>query len=155
MNKQNLVINTVEPSAIFWFAVIAMTLFFVASLGAAAYLLWRSPGWSIGDALSEEADPQAPVAAGQKPILIASASRTIAMLGLLVMMGTVVGVAYFALFALFYERSLDNLTKLSPLFYGAAALFAPYAVNQIRGAVAGIGGSGERATASGSAKVAV
>jgi hypothetical protein len=153
MNKQNWVINTVEPSAIFWFAIIAMTLFFVASLGAAAYLLWRSPGWSIGDALSEEADPQFPVAPGQKPILIASASRTIAMLGLLVMMGTVVGVAYFALFALFYERSLENLTKLSPLFYGAAALFAPYAANQIRAAVVGIGNGVNRTPAGDGAKV--
>ena len=59
-------------------------------------------------------------------------------LGLIVLMGAVVGLSYFVLWALFYERSLDELTKVGPLFYGAAALFAPYAVNQIRSAVTGL-----------------
>jgi hypothetical protein len=89
--------------------------------------------------LSEEADPQAPVAPGQKPILLASASRTIALFGLLVLMGALVGVAYFVLWALFYGQPLDNLTNLAPVFYGAASLFAPYAVNQVRSAVVGLG----------------
>jgi hypothetical protein len=139
MEKQSLALSAVEPNAIFWFAVIAMSLFFVASLTAVTFLLKRCPAWSIGDALSEEADPQAPVAPGQKPILLASASRTIALFGLLVMMGGLVGVAYFVLWALFYRQPLDNLTKLGPVFYSAAALFAPYAVNQVRSAVVGLG----------------
>jgi hypothetical protein len=152
MEKQNLVLSSIEPNAIFWFAVIAMSLFFVASLTAVTFLLKRCPAWSIGDALSEEADPQAPVAPGQKPILLASASRTIALFGLLVMMGALVGVAYFVLWALFYGQPLDNLTKLSPVFYGAASLFAPYAVNQVRSAVVGLGAAGKAAVVQQGAK---
>ena len=57
----------------------------------------------------------------------------------IVLMGAVVGLSYFALWALFYGQSLDELTKVGPLLYGAAALFAPYAVNQIRSAVVGLG----------------
>ena len=57
----------------------------------------------------------------------------------IVLMGAVVGLSYFALWALFYGQSLDELTKVGPLLYGAAALFAPYAVNQIRGAISGLG----------------
>jgi len=53
--------------------------------------------------LLEEASPQAVHAQGQKPILIASASRTIAMFGLLVLMGTVLG-----LWALFYGQGSEN-----------------------------------------------
>jgi hypothetical protein len=100
----------------------------------------------------DEVDPQAPVAPGQKPILLASASRTIALFGLLVLMGALVGVAYFVLWALFYGQPLDNLTKLAPVFYGAASLFAPYAVNQIRSAVAGLGSATKPAAAQQAAK---
>jgi hypothetical protein len=48
MGKQNLVLSAVEPNAIFWFAVIAMSLFFVAPLSAVTFLLKRCPAWSIG-----------------------------------------------------------------------------------------------------------
>ena len=143
MNLQTVTTLVQPPSAAFWFSTIAMSTFFVASTGATLLLLKRSPSWSIGDALSEEANSQATLAPGQKPILLSSASRTIAMFGLLVLMGTVVGLSYFVLWALFYGQSLAELTKLGPLFYGAAALFAPYAVNQIRSAVVGLGGAGK------------
>jgi hypothetical protein len=143
MNLHSVTTVVQPPSAAFWFSTVAMSTFFIASIGATLLLLKRSPSWSIGDALSEEANPQGALAPGQKPLLISSASRTIAMFGLLVLMGTVVGLAYFVLWALFYEQSLDELTKLGPLFYGAAALFAPYAVNQIRSAVVGLGAAGK------------
>jgi hypothetical protein len=138
MNQQTLTSVTQAPSAIFWFSTVAMSAFFVAAIGATMLLLKRSPTWSIGDALSEEADAQDARTPGQKPVLVASSSRTIALFGMIVLMGAVVGLSYFALWALFYGQSLDELTKLGPLFYGATALFAPYAVNQIRSAVAAV-----------------
>jgi hypothetical protein len=137
MNPLNLVSSSTEPRMIFWFAATAMSLFFVASISATIVLLKRCPGWSIGDALSEEANPQGALAPGQKPLLIASASRIIALVGTLVLMGAVIGISYFVLWALFYEQSLDSLSKLGPLFYGAEALFAPYVVNQAREALTG------------------
>src|SRR5450432_2624690 len=143
--NQTVTTITEAPSAIFWFSTVAMSAFFVAAIGATMLLLKRSPSWSIGDALSEEAASQGPPAPGQKPILIASSSRTIALFGLIVLMGAILGLSYFILWALFYGQSIAELTELGPLFYGAAALFAPYAVNQIRSAVVGLGGSAKPA----------
>jgi hypothetical protein len=128
-----------------------MSAFFVAAIGATMFLLRRSSSWLVGDALSEEAAAQGAPAPGQKPILIASSSRTIALFGMIVLMGVVVGLSYFVLWALFYGQSLDELAKLGPLFCGAAALFAPYAVNQIRSAVTAV--TGARATANGGSAV--
>jgi hypothetical protein len=42
--------------------------------------LFKSPNWYLRDALSEEAGE--PLPAGQKPVLVASNSRLIALLGL-------------------------------------------------------------------------
>jgi hypothetical protein len=143
MNLQAVAAAAEAPGGIFWFSAVAMSTFFVVSIGATMLLLKRSPSWSIGEALSEQANPQAAPAAGQKPILVASSSRTIALFGMIVLMGAVVGLSYFVLWALFYGQPLDELAKLGPLFYGAAALFAPYAVNQIRSAVVGLGAAAQ------------
>jgi len=68
--------------------------------------------------------------------MVASASRTIAMFGLFVVVGTTMGISFYILWALFYGQSLDALQKLTPFFFSSAAIFAPYAANQMKEAFA-------------------
>lgn len=131
--EPNAAVSAPDPLVPYVIAIIVMTLFGLVTLGGFLRTLKYSTTWMIGDALSEEAGNQPPVLPpGMKPIMVASASRTIALFGLFVIMTGVVGVAYYIVWALFYGRSLADLQKLMPFFYGSAALFAPYAVNQMK-----------------------
>lgn len=119
-------------SSAFEFATVIMTLFAAAALIAFVRALSRSTTWSLGDALSEEAGNQPPLPPGTRPVMVASASRTIALFGLFMMMSTVLGIGYYIVWALFHGRDLNALEKMTPFFYGSAAIFAPYAVNQMK-----------------------
>src|SRR5262245_54337784 len=84
-----------DPRGAFTLAAVAMTAFAVVTILGFLAALGRSPTWSIGDALSEEAGNQPMLPPGQKPIMVASVSRTIALFGLFVIMTGVFGIAYF------------------------------------------------------------
>lgn len=98
--------------------------------------LVRSPGWSLGDALSEEVDLTNDQGVPIR-VLRASSSRLIAFAGLMVMLFMYFG---FGLFLLYYFGTgqkvpttlVDNLQKF---MLAGVAMFTPYAVNQVRAAV--------------------
>lgn len=98
--------------------------------------LVRSPGWSLGDALSEEVDLTNDQGVPIR-VLRASSSRLIAFAGLMVMLFMYFG---FGMFLLYYFGTgqkvpttlMDNLQKF---MVAGVAMFTPYAVNQVRAAV--------------------
>jgi hypothetical protein len=95
--------------------------------------LRHAPGWSLGDALSEEAGNQPnPLPAGQKPIMVASSSRLIALLGLSVILVLFLGFGYMFIWDHFFQpdKTIDSKSVLTFLF-GGATMFAPYLANQL------------------------
>jgi len=114
---------------VFWVVTILLFLFLVVTfLG-----LLRSKDWSLADAVSEEAGNQpAMLPAGQKPIMVASSSRLVALLGLLGILTMFIGTGYHLLWSLFCGKTLPPLWEVMRFFYGGAAMFAPYLINQLK-----------------------
>jgi len=114
------------------FTLVVVSLFLIGALLWLLMGLARNPAWTIADAVSEEAGNQpATLPVGVKPIMVASSSRLIAMLGLIVLIGMSIGVGYGMIWSMFTHQQMQMQGLLS-YFYGMAALFAPYAVNQLR-----------------------
>lgn len=73
------------------------------------------------------AAPEPPPASPQ----VGSFSRTAGAIGGMALAAAVIGIAYWVLYALFYEANLDKLEGLGTFFLSGSALFAPYAFNQL------------------------
>jgi hypothetical protein len=114
---------------VFWIVTILLfVLLMVTFLG-----LSRHKDWSLADAISEEAGNQpTTLPVGQKPIMVASSSRLVALLGLLGILSMFIGVGYYVLWALFCTGTVPQLWEIMRFFYAGAAMFAPYLVNQIK-----------------------
>lgn len=116
---------------VFWIVTIFLFLFLIMTFVA----LLKNREWSLADAVSEEASPQPkvlPANRGGKPIMVASTSRLVALLGLLGILSMFLGVGYYILWSLFCRNTVPQLWEIMRFFYGGAAMFAPYVVNQIR-----------------------
>ena len=116
---------------VFWIVTLLLFLFLIVTFIA----LLRNKEWSVADAVSEEASPQPavlPASREGKPIMVASTSRLVALLGLLGILSMFIGVGYYILWSLFCKNAVPELWGVVRFFYGGAAMFAPYLVNQIR-----------------------
>jgi hypothetical protein len=126
----------IGPSPVFWFAVSVMTVLLLFLFMIIAIGLKRSAEWHLGDAASEEAGNQPDVLpVGTKPIMVASASRLIALLGLLAIMVIFLGFGYYLLYAAFTAQL--NTVNVKPIVYflfSGATMFAPYLANQLQSA---------------------
>jgi len=97
----------------------------------------RRPGWSLGDALSEQArsaDDKPLVDSNSKPVLINSSSRLIAFIGLCGILALDLGIGTSIYWKLFLGQDIPNLEGVGWFLFGQASLFAPYIVNQVRSA---------------------
>jgi hypothetical protein len=65
-------------------------------------------------------------------VMVASASRLIALLGLLGILTTVLGVGYAVIWQLFLYGTVTDLSQVRNFLFGSACLFAPYLANQLR-----------------------
>ncbi|MBR8279061.1 hypothetical protein [Burkholderia vietnamiensis] len=93
----------------------------------------RRQEWNLGLALSEEAklpDGTPPPAAGQLPPMVPSASRVIALMGLIVFSAFFVGVGFYVIWALCNHQPLDDANKAWTFFASGAAMFLPYGANK-------------------------
>ena len=125
---------TVSKNTVFWATFSIMTTALALLFLFIGFGLLRSGTWQLGDALSEEAGNQPnPLPESVKPVMVASSSRLIALLGLLSILSVFVGFGYFFLYTAFAgtQSSFDMNKVISYLFSGAV-LFAPYLVNQLR-----------------------
>jgi hypothetical protein len=124
----------VKKDSVFWSAFWIMTvLLFLLFLFTALGLL-RSRDWQLGDAVSEEAGNQPnPLPVDKKPVMVASSSRLIALLGLLTILVVFLGFGYYFLYSAFAGtlQSADMKSVIYYLFSGAV-MFAPYLANQLR-----------------------
>ena len=104
----------------------------------------KDGGWSLAHALSEEMDGSAvpnpavePAAAGT--VMVGSASRLIAFIGMLVILAFFIGIGLWMLWKLLSTGCVpSDLDKLTSYFYGGAMLFAPYMANQFKAALSAI-----------------
>lgn len=122
---------------VFWAVTAALAVGTVLIIAA----LKKSPSWTLGDALGEERIPETTqtTTAGTtttvttpQPPIAGSASRLIAMFGLLVLACVILGIGYGIIYGLIAECRVPSLDGVGAYLAGGAALFAPYAVNQIR-----------------------
>ncbi|WP_179401663.1 hypothetical protein [Burkholderia guangdongensis] len=93
----------------------------------------RKQNWDLGLALSEEAalpDGTPPPAAGQRPPMVPSASRLIALMGLIVFSAFFIGVGFYVVWALCNGQPIDDANKAWTFFASGAAMFLPYGANK-------------------------
>lgn len=127
----------------FWAITVTLALLFVLMVVSLSIAMWRGH-WSLADALSEEAtyQPREILVKGDI-IMIASTSRLIALLGLLGILTTVLGIGYSIIWNLFVRGVAPELASVRSFLFGAACLFAPYLANQAKLAFRSSGGAGE------------
>lgn len=71
--------------------------------------------------------------------MVASSSRLIAFLGTWAIVGLLIGLAYFMLWALFLNQDLSRLDKVSSFLSASWTLFVPYIANKAGSAISSIG----------------
>jgi hypothetical protein len=119
-----------QAPAIFWITLVIVTAFIALLMLSVIRGLMGSQEWTFADALSEEADPQPSPPPAGKPVMVASSSRLIAFLGLIVILALFLGVGYYLLWCLFTQTPLSQLDNTTKYFYSGLVLFAPYIVNK-------------------------
>lgn len=115
--------------------------FLLLSLSAVKSSL-KSSDWTLAHALSEESEQITSTTDGKttQTVMVGSASRLIAFMGMLVIMAFFIGVGLWLLWRLLASGSVPpDLDKLLNFFYGGLVLFAPYLANQIKGALTTFG----------------
>jgi hypothetical protein len=125
----------VSKEAVFWVTFSIMTLLLVFACGFVTVGLLRSPTWNLGDAVSEEAGNQPnPLPAGVKPIMVASSSRLLALLGLLNILAVFLGFGYYFLYTAFStgQVKIEDMKGVISYLFSGAVMFAPYLANQLQ-----------------------
>ena len=139
---ENQVPTTTQGAMVaYWLTFVIITVFLGLAFLLVRKALISSSWWSLADALSEEAGNQGVLPVGQRPEMVASSSRLIALLGLLVLLALFLGVGYSILWALYTGNSLPNISDLTSFFLSGLALFSPYAFNQVKEAFTAFGAS--------------
>ncbi len=111
-------------------------------LAITAWMLWaihsaqtakaEEDRWSLTDALSEESICQPKEIRTKKDvILLASSSRLIALIGLMGILSTVLGIGYCIMWNLMIYGTVPDLSGVQAFLLGSATLFAPYLANKI------------------------
>ncbi|AEG70622.1 hypothetical protein [Ralstonia solanacearum] len=94
----------------------------------------RRQNWNLAEALSEEAalpEGTPTPAAGQKPPLVASTSRLIALVGTVILGTFFTGIGFYVVWELFHAKSVDAASGAWTFFLSGAVLFTPYGTNKI------------------------
>src|SRR5262245_49330014 len=120
----------------YWVAFYIITgLLGIALLGILISLK-NSESWSLAEAISEKSTEvikrNAKAKDNQESEMVGSASRLIATLGTLVLASIMLGVGYAMIWSLFVRGTIPALEGIGPYLMGGAALFAPYAFNQLK-----------------------
>jgi hypothetical protein len=122
-----------DTPLIFWISAGVITLLLLLILFAIFIGLTKSPTWFLGEAISEEAGNQPnPLPIDHKPVMVASSSRLIALLGLMVILVIYLGFGYCALWRCFTGKAMLEIRGLLSFLFGGASMFAPYMVNQLK-----------------------
>jgi hypothetical protein len=136
----------VIKDVVFWLIIGFVTLFLVVTLKIIRRSLADS-NWKMSEAISEpEGTPVTPIAPGEptgdapaiitappgKPVMVASSSRLIALIGGIILAAMYLGTGYYMLFAIFYlPEDVKNIDEINQFFVMGMTLFSPYAVNKL------------------------
>lgn len=129
-----------QTSGYYWTYGIMAFLLAVLAIG----ILKGLRGWSLGAALSEDTG---------NGVFKPSISRLIALLGFSIIVSIYLGVGSSVIFRILSGGAVTDLSGLGTFLASAAALFAPYLANQIKGAVVGMVNSPTGSTAGSAASV--
>lgn len=103
--------------------------------------LKNSPDWKLGEAVSEEvefAETDADGKVTKTTRMMASSSRLIALLGMMVILLLFLGVGEVVIWDVAHGKDPD-LGGVLNFFLAGASLFVPYAINQVRSGFESIG----------------
>ena len=98
----------------------------------------RVQKWSLATALSEEASlPEGTPTpgAGQAPPMVASSSRLIALIGMIVLGTFFIAVGFYVVLQLYSGQSIDKANAAWGFFASGATLFLPYGANKLSSAI--------------------
>jgi hypothetical protein len=143
----------VSKETVFWTTFWIMTAILIFAFGFVTLGLLRSRDWQLGDAVSEEAGNQPnPLPLGVKPIMVASASRLIALIGLLNILGVFLGFGYYFLYTAFAggigKTETDAMKGVVYYLFSGAVMFAPYLANQLQTAFSSFAAAPQAAASS-------
>ena len=112
---------------------VLLSLFIALALGL---LVAMFKGWSVGDALAEESSEQPAVIKDRSSVvMVASASRIVAVVGLFGILALIIGIGYSIVWNLTVCGTAPELSGIKGFLVAIVALFTPYLANQIREAV--------------------
>jgi hypothetical protein len=97
----------------------------------------RVQKWSLATALSEEASlPEGTPtpAAGQSPPMVASSSRLIALIGMIVLGTFFIAIGFYVVLQLYSGQPVDKANAAWGFFASGATLFLPYGANKLSSA---------------------
>jgi hypothetical protein len=131
---ENIGVGWIAPPEIVVYCVIGSIYFGLLAFAlAVARLLRAAPQWSLAGALSEEADLTD--GSGTKTMLVASASRLIAFLGMVAILALFLGFGAFVLWGVAETgHPPAHSDEFSKYLMGGVSLFAPYVVNKFSAA---------------------
>jgi hypothetical protein len=137
--------SPLPPPLVYGILIVVYALTFIGIIGAINALARRPAapgerGWRLSDALSEEGDITGP-GGGKQTVMLASSSRLIALLGMIVIMALFLGVGTVVIWDLAESNTTPALDGILRYFLAGAGLFIPYSINQIRSGFESIGKS--------------
>lgn len=137
---QQLQINTLShiavtplPRSLTYLIMISMTLAWTCAFGLVSKALHKGQ-WSLGRALEEEVDLPTgtpPPATGVMPLMIASSSRLIALLGTIIIGTFFIAIGYYVVWQLCNGQPIQDALNAWRYFMVGATLFIPYSFNKI------------------------
>ena len=132
--------SAVSAADAFWFTIIIVTAFLAVGFSSMRSAL---KGWSLKDALSEEASMPEGTPAGNlldkdgRPHMVSSSSRLISFMGSLVLVALLIGFGYYMIWAYFSGQSIPEFRNVTDYLMAGAGIFIPYAVNKVGSAIGG------------------
>ena len=144
--EKNVTDFLVIKDVVFWLIIAFVTLFLLVTLKIIRRSLAEG-NWRMSEAISEleapataaaaPGDPAAEAAQGVtatpvKPVMVASSSRLIALIGGIILAAMYLGTGYYMLFAVFYlPEDVKRIDEINQFFVMGMTLFSPYAVNKL------------------------
>lgn len=120
------------PKPLTYFILISTTLLWICALGVVIKIL-RKEQWSLKNALEEEANLPVgtpPIASGVMPVMVASASRLIALVGTIILGTFFIAIGYYVLWQLCNGQSIQDALNAWSYFLLGTTLFLPYGINK-------------------------
>ncbi|WP_052210252.1 hypothetical protein [Dickeya fangzhongdai] len=120
------------PKTLTYLILAGITLIWVCALGVVTKIL-RKDQWSLKNALEEEVELPAgtpPPASGIMPLMVASTSRLIALIGTIILGTFFLAIGYYVVWQLCNGQPIQDALDAWSYFLAGTTLFLPYGFNK-------------------------